>query len=377
MKLALSDNGAHLRFAPLSLTRPLGNLRVGILTTDERWKLYFPEAQIGYITESYLSAKYPALKEVDVCINALVIPTDDIVKAIRSLNQNQSLFVGDTWIARSGDGSGEQLFFQGDVPVILTERWDLFLSNERVIESDFQLITSGRKSQPISSTNTMIGDPSKVFVEEGAVVEGAMLNTTHGVVYIGKDAEVMEGSLIRGPFALCEYAAVKMGGKMYGGTTIGPYCKVGGEVSNSIFYAYSNKGHDGFVGNSLIGEWCNLGADTNTSNLKNNYGKVSTYSFEAEKEIQTDVQFMGLTMGDHSKCGINTMFNTAAVVGVSVNIFGSGFPSKFIPSFSWGGAEGIVPYRFEKATEYANAMMQRRNQLLSTAEIEVLRHIHG
>ncbi len=377
MKLALSDNGAHLRFAPLSLTRPLGNLRVGILTSDERWKMYFPEAQISYITEPYLTAKFPSGKDADVYINALVIPTDHIVNAIRSLNVNQSLFVGDTWIARNGDGSGGQLLLQGDVPVILTERWDLFLLNERVIESDFQLITSGRKSQPISSTNTIIGDPSKVFIEEGAVVEGAMLNTTHGSIYIGKEAEVMEGSLIRGPFVLCEYAAVKMGGKMYGGTTIGPHCKVGGEVSNSIFYAYSNKGHDGFVGNSLIGEWCNLGADTNTSNLKNNYGKVSTYSFEAENEIQTDVQFMGLTMGDHSKCGINTMFNTAAVVGVSVNVFGSGFPSKFIPSFSWGGAEGIVPYRFEKAIEYANAMMQRRSQLLSTAEVEVLRHIHG
>lgn len=376
MRLALSDNGAHLRFAPLTLTRPVGNLRVGIMTNDERWKLFFPEAQIGYVTEDYLKSKFSVYDEVELTVNAQLIPNEEVVHAIRSLKENESLYFRDVWIGRRGEEDQKRIEYTGNAPVFLQERWNLFLFNESVIQSDFKLITKNRTSQSISDTNTIIGNQKNIFLEEGAVVEGAFLNATHGPIYIGKDAEVMEGSLIRGPFALCEHAVVKMGGKIYGGTTIGPFCKVGGEVSNSIFYGYSNKGHDGFVGNSLIGEWCNLGADTNTSNLKNNYGKVSTYSFEQQKEVQTDVQFMGLTMGDHSKCGINTMFNTASVVGVSVNVFGAGFPDKFLPSFSWGGSEGTVPYRFEKAIEYANAMMERRNLQLTEQEISILRHIH-
>jgi UDP-N-acetylglucosamine diphosphorylase/glucosamine-1-phosphate N-acetyltransferase len=214
-----------------------------------------------------------------------------------------------------------------------------------------------------------------IFIEEGAIVEAAILNTPSGPIYIGKDAEIMEGSIVRGPLAMCEHSALKLGAKVYGPTTLGPHCKVGGEVNNVVFQAYSNKGHDGFLGNALIGEWCNLGADTNTSNLKNNYGTISTYSYEEKGEIETETQFMGVCMGDHSKCGINTMFNTATVVGVSSNIYGAGFPAKFIPSFSWGGADEIVPFRFEKAIEYANNMMHRRGLQLSESEIAILRHI--
>ena len=289
MRLALSDNGAHLRFAPLTLTRPVGNLRLGIITNDERWKLFFPEAQIGYVTEDYLKSKFSVFDQAELTVNAQLIPNEEVVHAIRSLKKNESLYFQDVWMATWGEKEHKRIEYVENAPVFLQERWDLFLFNESVIESDFKLITKDRTSQAISDTNTVIGNKKDIFLEEGAVVEGAFLNATHGPIYIGKESEVMEGSLIRGPFALCEHAAVKMGGKIYGGTTIGPFCKVGGEVSNSIFYAYSNKGHDGFLGNSLIGQWCNLGADTNTSNLKNNYSKVSTYSFEQQQEVQTSV----------------------------------------------------------------------------------------
>jgi UDP-N-acetylglucosamine diphosphorylase/glucosamine-1-phosphate N-acetyltransferase len=211
------------------------------------------------------------------------------------------------------------------------------------------LITANRISEKLSKTNTLIGNSSLLFIEPGAKVEASILNTTTGPIYIGKDAEIMEGSVVRGPLAMCEHSALKLGTKVYGASTLGPHCKVGGEINNVVMQAYSNKGHEGFLGNSVIGEWCNLGADTNTSNLKNNYGAVSTYSYETKKEEKTNVQFMGLTMGDHSKCGINTMFNTATVVGVSCNIYGGDFPAKFIPSFSWGGSAGLVPFKFDKA----------------------------
>ncbi len=374
MKIVLHDNGLHNRFAPLTLTRPLGNLRIGILTNDERWKKYIPNAEIGYQTETFLAPQFGIIEFPDLIVNAQVIPNEEVVQACVNLSEGQCLKIENTWIAKRGEDSKETVNYEGVAPIIVHQRWDLYLKNDIAIEGDISLVTRDRMSQPISASNTIIGDKDKVFIEEGAQVEASVLNTTGGSIYIGKSAEIMEGSLVRGPFALGEHAALKMGAKIYGATTVGPHCKVGGEVSNSIFYGYSNKGHDGFVGNSLIGEWCNLGADTNTSNLKNNYGKVSTYSYENAEEIPTDVQFMGLTMGDHSKCGINTMFNTASVIGVSVNLFGAGFPAKFVPSFSWGGEEGIVPYRIEKAIEYANAMMARRGKELSSAEIAIFRH---
>jgi UDP-N-acetylglucosamine diphosphorylase/glucosamine-1-phosphate N-acetyltransferase len=265
--------------------------------------------------------------------------------------------------------------YKGDQPVVLEQRWDIYQKNAAVLINDFQLLTAGRTSAPVSPGNTVIGDTSLIFLEEGAIVEASVINTTSGPVYIGKDAEIMEGCLVRGPLALCEGSSLKMGAKVYGPTTLGPHCRVGGEVNNVVFQAFSNKGHDGFLGNAVIGEWCNIGADSNCSNLKNNYGLVSTYDYETGKEEETDVQFMGLFMGDHSKCGINTMFNTATVVGVSSNIFGGGFPSKYIPSFSWGGAEGFVSYRFDKALEAANNMMVRRGRKLTDGEIAILKYI--
>lgn len=370
MRINLDDNGLHLRFAPLTLTRPVGNLRMGILTNDERWKAFLPDAEIGFTTENYLSRKFSSI-ENGIRVNASVIPNEDLVAAVMHLEDNTALYLNELLLAENGIATSK-IQFKGEVPVILENRWDLFQKNDLVLEADFVLITTGRKSQKLSKSNTVIGSSELIFLEEGAKVEVSILNTTSGPIYIGKDAEIMEGSIVRGSLAMCEQSALKLGTKIYGATTLGPHCKVGGEVNNSVFQAYSNKGHEGFVGNSLIGEWCNLGADTNTSNLKNNYGNVSTYSYETEKEEKTNVQFMGLTMGDHSKCGINTMFNTATVIGVSCNIYGADFPPKFIPSFSWGGSAGFVSFKFEKAIEYANNMMERRGLKLSEQEVEIL-----
>ena len=374
MRILLHDNGSHLRFAPLTLTRPVGDMRIGIMTNAERWKLAVPEAEIFFHTETYLNGKFPGTSTPDLEINANLIPNEEVIAAILNLGGNDQLFYEGTWLARKGKGD-DHVNYTGNTPLILGQRWHIYQFNDAALRSDFNLITAGRASQKLSATNIVIGDPSLIFLEEGAVVEAAVLNTKSGPIYIGKDAEIMEGSVVRGPLAMCEHSALKLSSKVYGATTLGPHCKVGGEVNNVVFQAYSNKGHDGFLGNSLIGEWCNLGADTNTSNLKNNYGNVSTFSYEAGEEIKTDVQFMGVCMGDHSKCGINTMFNTATMVGVSSNIYGAGFPDKYVPSFSWGGAGETVPFRFEKAVEYANNMMARRGTELSEAEIVILRHI--
>lgn len=373
MRINLDDNGLHLRFAPLSLTRPVANLRMGIFTNDERWKTFVPEIEIGFITEEYLAGKFPSIENA-IRVNGTIIPNEDIVASIMHLEENTSLFTGETWIASNGNGD-KKAQFTGEMPLILSNRWDLYQKNDQAIKEDFALITNGRTSQALSESNLVIGDTSQIFLEEGAVVEGSILNTKSGPIYIGKDAEIMEGSVVRGPLAMCEHSALKLATKVYGPTTLGPHCKVGGEVNNVVFQAYSNKGHDGFLGNALIGEWCNLGADTNSSNLKNNYGNVGTYSYEAKKEIKTDTQFMGVCMGDHSKCGINTMFNTATVIGVSCNIYGGDFPPKFIPSFSWGGSEGFVPFKFEKAVEYANNMMERRGLQLTKDEVAILQKL--
>ncbi len=360
MHIILHDNGLHLRFAPLTFTRPVGDLRCGIFTNKERWEKWIPEAVVSFETEAYLATKFPKIVgEHAVVVNASIIPTEAIAAAVVLLEDNQLLVAGDTWLAKRGNAT-EVIKWTEQFPIELKERWDLFQLNDEVLVADYFLLTGGRTSAYISGTNTVIGDRSLIFIEEGASVEGAMLNTTAGPIYVGHEAEIMEGALIRGPFALCDHAGVKMGAKIYGATTIGPYCKVGGEVSNCIFQAYSNKGHDGFLGNSLVGEWCNFGADSNTSNLKNNYSLIRSWSFEKGAEIETGLQFMGVTMGDHSKCAINTMFNTATVIGVSCNIFGGGFPKKFIPSFTWGGVEESTVFELDKAKQAAQAMMNRR-----------------
>ena len=375
MKIVLDDHGMHLRFAPLTLTRPLGNVRIGILTNDKRWARYLPDAEIGFVTEAYLSQRFVGFDAPDFSVNAQVIPNEDVIAALLALANGEMLYMNDLWLGSQGKGGGARVDFTGESPTVVSERWHIYQLNGQVLEQDFHLLTNGRTSQTLSKTNTIIGDRSRIFIEEGAHVEASTINTNEGVVYIGKDAEIMEGSLIRGPLAMCEHSALKLGTKVYGPCTLGPHCKVGGEINNVVFQAYSNKGHDGFLGNALIGEWCNLGADTNTSNLKNNYAAVSTYSFETQNEEKTDALFMGVCMGDHSKCGINTMFNTATVIGVSTNVFGAGFPDKYVPSFRWGGGNDFVPFKFDKAIEYANNMMARRGKSLSSEEVAILKHI--
>ncbi len=371
MNIQLHDNNKHLEFAPLTLTRPVGDLRIGILTNAERWKLMVKDANISFETEDYLAVRFPSVSNA-INVNACMIPNAEVVAAITRLKGNEELVIDGNWLAKSGTGD-IIIDYKGERPVFINQRWEIFQKNDLVLKADFELITKGRTSVQLSPTNTIIGDHQQIFLEEGAKVEASILNTTNGPIYIGKNAEIMEGSIVRGGLAMCEESALKLGTKVYGATTLGPHCKVGGEVNNVVFQAYSNKGHDGFLGNSVIGEWCNLGADTNTSNLKNNYGLIKTYSFRTKKQEQTDLQFMGLVMGDHAKSGINTMFNTATVVGVFSNLFGAEFPDKYIPSFQWGTSG--EKYNFEKAIESANNMMERRGLQLSPEEIAVLKHI--
>ena len=371
MTIQLHDNGKHLAFAPLTLTRPVGNLRIGILTNDARWQALVPDLDITFDTEDYLNVKFPN-SSGRIVVNACVIPNASLARQIIELNNNEELIFDNLWIARRGSGNSKVVFV-GAPPLTIEHRWDLYKKNGAAIQNDFDILTSGRTSVQLSSSNTIIGDPGMIFMEEGAIVEAALLNTKEGPIYIVKNAEIMEGSMVRGPFAMNESSVLKLGTKVYGPTTLGPHCKVGGEVNNVVFQAYSNKGHDGFLGNSLVGEWCNIGADTNTSNLKNNYGMVRVYSYETNTLEETNLQFMGLTLGDHSKCGINTMFNTATIVGVSCNIFGAEFPPKHVPSFSWG-AHGEI-FEFNKAIGGANNMMSRRGLTLTDAEISILRHI--
>jgi len=373
---------------PLSFTRSVADMRVGVLTIKEKWEKYL-EQSVCILTEPYLQAKYEQAIPIGECIfiHSAVIPNAVLLVEIDNLSVNESLWSSEKLIAFKTDKP--QLNFdnleaiacsfqkkQSLSAVSFLERpYYIFKLNATEIEQDFHLLTKGRVSQPLSTTNTLIGSGAKLLIEEQAVVEASVQSKNRVHIYIGKKAEIMEGCVVRGPLALCEDAGLKMAAKIYGATTIGPHCKVGGEVNNSVFFAYSNKGHDGFIGNSVIGEWCNLGADTNNSNLKNNYSNVDVWNYSSEKYEDTGLQFHGLIMGDHAKCGINTMFNTGAVVGVSANVFGSDFPPKFIPSFSWGGAQWLRTFTFEKSLEVAEKMMERRGIKLSETEISILKEV--
>ena len=376
MNIILHDLDNHLSFAPMTLTRPVGNLRMGVWTNDERWVNYIKDANVSYATEEYLEDKFPCHKTEDnVWINASIIPDEEIAKAVELLQTNQALYVNGVFVALHSVDFNPDKAYRVDLDkedlIHIEERWHIYQKNEEAICKDFEAIKSTREGFGCSETNTVIGPKENLFIDEGAIVEGAIINVSSGPVYIGKHAEVMEGSVIRGPLAMANNSVLKLSTKVYGPTSIGTFCKVGGEVNNVVFQAYSNKGHDGFLGNSVVGEWCNIGADTNSSNLKNNYGNVKSYNFKTDSIEQTDVQFMGLFMGDHSKTGINTMLNTATVIGVSSTIFSSGFPPKFIPHFSWGGQENAPVYAFEKAIEAANNMMNRRGHEITVADRKI------
>ena len=385
MNVILFDAQERAHLLPLTYTKPVAELRVGILKIIEKWNRYL-STDCSFLTQDYLQEKFPArIEEQNLLINGALLPNPDLVEKIAVLKNREALSVGTTLLAINLEKADLLDFFSGKLETYtnidyegdvhrIQNTWDIFSLNGEEIKADYQLLTHKRQSEPISSTVQVLGKEN-VFFEKGAKAEFMTINATDGPVYIGKDAELMEGSIVRGPFALGEHSVVKMGAKIYGPTTIGPESKVGGELNNVVIQGYTNKAHDGFLGNSVIGEWCNLGADTNNSNLKNNYAEVRLWNYQTEGFAKTGLQFCGLIMGDHSKCGINTMFNTGTVVGVSANIFGSGFPRNFIPSFSWGGASGFVVYQTKKAFEVAQKVFERRGLKFDQTEEKILIHI--
>ena len=381
MNYILFDGTVRNALLPFTFTRPVADIRIGILTIREKWEKY-----LGYttttLTEEYLMEKYPMVEmEQNIMINASFLPNPILIDMVQNLNAKEAILFGEEIIAFHTNDTQEDIDFdeyelieyEGDV-LRIENTWDIFAKNDAAIREDFELLTEDRFSLPIPKSVNVIA-PENIFIEEGTKLEFVTLNASTGPIYIGKNAEIMEGSVIRGPFALCEEAQVKLATKVYGATTVGPHCRIGGEVNNSVLFGYSNKGHDGFLGNSVLGEWCNIGADSNNSNLKNNYEEVRLWSYETEGFARTGLQFCGLMMGDHSKCGINTMFNTGTVVGVSTNIFGSGFPRNFVPSFSWGGASGFTTYITKKAFETAKIVMSRRHVEFTEEDAKILEHV--
>ena len=376
MNLILFDNNRE-NYYPLSFTRPIADFRVGIFTIREKWEKYYKSVSVK--TEGYLSDKFPIKQTKDnLWVSAKVFPTKILITELESLRVGEILEKNGAVIAfRSAVYDPDKLIkITTNIEVDSLENLcDIFTDNDREIKRDFSLLIKGRVSQSLSENNTVLG--KDIFIEKGAKVSCSILNSENGPIYIGKNAEIMEGSIIRGPFSMGKNSVLKMGTKIYGATSLGPYCKVGGEVNNSVLFGYSSKAHDGFLGNSVIGEWCNLGADSNNSNLKNNYANVKIWNYKEERFKNTDLQFCGLVMGDHSKCGINTMFNTGTIVGVSANIFGSGFPRNFIPSFNWGGAAGFSIYKLQKALEVAEKVFGRRKLSFDKVEQGILTHVYN
>lgn len=382
MQIVFSDAQYWEDFLPLTFTRPVAEMRCGILTFAERWKKLLGVDEIAYLTENYLQEKFKKPEEKEsLFLVPNFLPTESLLNQIKNLAQGEALVYENDLIAAKinmKDFSLNQVEKMTDIAeplVFFKHPTDLFSYNDKAINFDFELLTAGRTSQELSETNGFLGDKKDLFIEEGASVEFATLNTKTGKIYIGKNAKISEGSLVRGALALCDNAELKMGSKIYGATTVGPFCKFGGEVGNSVAFGYSSKGHEGYLGNSVMGEWCNLGADTNTSNLKNNYGSVRLWSYRHKDFHDTGLQFCGTIMGDHSKAAINTQFNTGTVVGVAANIFTAGFPPNFIESFSWGGHHGNERYRIDKVLEVAERVYARRNKELTEADREILKYI--
>ena len=364
---------ARDRLLPLTLTRPVALIRHGITTISEKWQKAIPGAY-SYSTQDYLSMKYPMVEATDgdnLFIAGNLHPDSKLVEAILALNIGEALTFNGETIARRGNGNPTSETEYDGTPFRLSNIWDIFMLNDEAIRRDFELLTAGRSSRPLSDSCRLIGDPSQLFIEEDATVECANINVSKGPVYIGRDAEVMEGACLRGPIAMCEHSVVNMGGKIYGATTLGPYCKVGGELNNVVMTGFSNKAHDGFLGNAVIGEWCNLGAGCTASNLKNTYAPVKLWSMAEGRFIKTDLQFCGLIMGDHSKAGINTMFNTATVIGVGVNFYGAGFPRTYLPSFTEGSPLGMKPVIMDRFFDTASRMMSRRHKELTPIDKEI------
>lgn len=384
MSIILFDDKAHQTLRPLTYTRPVANLRIGILTIAEKWSKHIG-IDFSYHTEAYLAEKFPQKTEDrNLFINGAVCPDEQLLEAIYELHGDEALKYNGQLLAvklsqsdaESFDPStdfGSEVNYDGE-PLMIKYPEDVFRLNDIELRKDFQLLTKGRTSASISNTNTILGND--FFAEEGAVAECSTFNTARGPIYLGAGAEVWEGCHIRGGFALCEHSQVKMGAKVYGATTIGPYCRVGGEINNAVIWGYSSKGHEGYLGNSVLGEWCNIGADSNNSNLKNNYAEVKLWDYTTQRFRKTGLQFCGLIMADHAKCAINTMFNTGTVVGVSANVFGAGFPRNFVPDFSWGGAHGYEVYTLKKAFETTEKVFERRDdRKFNEVEQDILKKV--
>ena len=383
-QLAFSDAQFWEDFLPLTFTRPVAEMRCGILTFAERWQKLLQIDEVSYITEDYLQDKFKKPEATEsIFIVSNFLPSDEVLQQIKDLKLGEALvYENELLVARINmeKFSLNQIEKMTDIHegvLMFKQPTDLFSFNEKAIDFDFELLTKGRVSEELSATNGFLGDANDLFIEKGANVEFSTLNTKTGKIYIGKNAEVMEGCNLRGPIALCDDSKFNLGAKIYGATTIGPHCKIGGEVNNIVIFGYSNKGHDGFVGNSVIGEWCNLGADTNSSNLKNNYAEVKLWNYRAKRFVNTGLQFAGLIMGDHSKTAINTQFNTGTVVGVASNIFKSGFPPNLIENFSWGGMKGDEKFKLEKAYEVAELAMARRKVTFTDLDRNILKYIYS
>ncbi len=380
--LLFDDPAIRGSLLPFTFTRPVADIRIGILKISEKWEKR-TRSEVSFLTQDYLQKKFSRKPEDALAVNGAWLPENGVEKILQKLQKNQAIYFGKTLLAtyigeteKNLDFAKEKEIIQLDSePVLLQKSWNIFQFNGSEIKKDFELITAGRKSAEINDPYTRLYSPENIFIEEGATIKAAILNAENGPIYIGKNTEIQEGSIIRGPFALCEGSTINMGAKLRGDTTVGPHSKVGGEVSNAVIFGYSNKGHEGFLGNSVIGEWCNLGADTNTSNLKNNYAPVKLWDYTKGGFANTGLQFCGLMMGDHSKCGINTMFNTGTVIGVGANVFGDGYPRNFIPSFAWGGAAGFSTFQFSKFEEVAIAVMGRRKIAWTPEDKEILTRI--
>jgi len=382
MNVILFDDPAiRVDLLPFTFTRPVGAIRVGILTIEEKWE-HALRQKVSFQTEAYLQKKYPLQSGADnLLINGALCPDEKLVSAILSIPAGQFLVKDQVLLAARRPEAGMSVLntLEYHEPITLIDKpWKIFRENGAQIKADFQRVTADRTSQPITDPYTRVYSPENIFIEEGVYIRAAILNAETGPIYLGKNSIVQEGAILRGPVALGESAHINMGAKIRGDVTIGPFSKAGGEVSTSVIFANSNKAHEGYLGSSVIGEWCNLGADTNNSNLKNNYDTVKMWSHRAGGYESTGLQFCGLMMGDHSKCSINTMFNTGTVVDVSANVFGDGFPSTHVPSFTWGGhAHATDTYRLDKALETAQRTLTRRGMELNETEREILTHIYN
>jgi len=385
MNYILFDPAERYNLLPFTYTRPVALIRVGILTISEKWERMLKKKP-SFLTEDYLKKKFPLVVSDDnFVINASFCPDKALISEIEILKNGEALFIDDCLIAARTSSSDISSLLKAKESLVRKELkttdyirikfcYDIFSNNGSAIEADFDLLTAGRKSAAIPVSNSVI-KPENIFIEEGAEVEFSILNASAGPIYIGRNAQIMEGCMIRGPLAMGEESGLKMGAKVYGPTTIGPHCKVGGEVNNVVFFGYSNKGHDGFLGNSVVGEWVNIGADTNCSNLKNTYEEVKLWNYTSERFEKTGLTFCGLMLGDHTKCGINTMFNTGTVVGIGANIFGTGFPRNFIPSFAWGGVAGFETFEIKKFHKTAEAMYKRRSVEYTDVDKEIVEEV--